>query len=233
MSRWDRLKEDQMEGVRPGIGSGGGESDSKQGLRGRNASAFARKWGAPLDGLKYECIPPGLREFFTCFDAIEGFSRIAERTFRNFQLAARRPSHIDPPFISYNIHGFGPIAVNNAIAVGYTNLFSFTVPNGMRGVITQLGQRLDSESLFDSMSWRIQVGGRVIDPYSDIRTHLWNDPGPTTLAQPIKLRSGETFLYQAARIAAGVAVRVNFQACGWFWPVRAETGDNIKSTITD
>jgi hypothetical protein len=227
----DRKHEGRAEGLVPGIIATGIDW-TKAGLRGKAASAFAKKWAIPLDGIRLECVPPGLREILQCPDALEVASRTIEQTFRNFQIHSRRPSHIDPPFSATRIHGFATTVVNSLFPA-YTTLFDFTTPAETRGVIAEIGQQLDSEGLFSVVSWRILLSGVPFPPYNDIRNHLWNMVGPTRLCDPIRLRGDERFTLQATRTDFLIPTNVTWQVCGWTYPVRAETGNNIKSTLTD
>lgn len=226
----DKRHDDRTTGQVPGIAAGGVDN-RQQGLRGQIASKFARKWARPLDGIDPKCVGP-----FAHPDCLELFSRATEQTLSTFQLTARRPSHIDPPFSAkdFRIWGTGPTVVN-AVFPAYQTLFAFTMPDSHRGVVVDLGQALDSEALFPLVSWRIRVGQEVLGEFRDIRSHVWSMASPTHLCDPIHLRGNEQFELQIAIIAPPLVppINANWQVCGWHWPVRSESGDNSKSTITD
>jgi hypothetical protein len=230
----DYQEQQQTAGQVPGIASGGGVDNRKPGLRGEDAAKFAGKWGEALDGIdRTKCGP------LATPDCLELQSRMIEKTFHNFQLTARPPSHLAPPFMSQRIHVFGTVAVNAVFPV-YVAVASFLTPPDSRGVIAELGFSLPAAALFPNVSIRLAKGGTApanatpINPYQDIRQDLWGNAPAGRLCVPIQLRGNERFWLLASIVAPVVPpVNLTFQLCGWTYQVRAETGDTIKSTLVD
>lgn len=169
-------------------------------------------------------------------DCLLLLSRFLEETFRNFPLNARPPSHIEPPFKALPIDIF-PAAVNVVIPAGapgaWTTVVTFLLSaNRHRGEIHALGQSAESGAAFADLEWRVRIDGQPYDPYTSILMQLWQMVPPTPLCTPIHLRPDQTIDIQARSVAAGPH-QVRARICGYFYPVRAEKGDEIGSTLVD
>ena len=166
-----------------------------------------------------------------CFQIL---SRFLEETFRNFQVTARPPSHIAPPFNSTPIDSYpsGVVAIPGGVTT-FTTVTSFQVPaTRTRGEIVSAGQSAESAAAFSDLAWRITVNGTPFPPWNDIRIQLWEMAPPTKLCSAIHLLGGETIALQARSLSAN-SHSVLGRLCGWHYQVRSEAGNEVKSTLVD
>lgn len=212
----------------PGATYAGGPQTQQQGLRGQISQDLMRRWDHLFMGKNPAvCGPVNTHE---CADII---SRLLEQTFRNFQLTARPPSHIAPPFSATPIDVF-PVAGNIPVPIGaFVVVASFTMPTGnYRGVISALGQALESEAAFADVVWRVQKNGQVVFPPGTwTAAHAYQFSPPTRLSSPIHLRGGDTVTFEAAAVLGGAHLALA-RLFGWFYPVRVNM-DNIGATLVD
>jgi hypothetical protein len=205
----------------------GSPQTQRSGAVGTAARSLAEAWQKAFSGIRRKQCPPWLTP-----DCLELLSRGIEQTFRNFQLTGRRPSHIDPPFSATAIDEF-PRLGNVVIGLAAVTVASFTMPRGhFRGVISSIGQALESEAAFADVNWIILRNGAPVGPWGTFRQHAFQFSPPTHLCSPIHLRGGDTVSIQAASVAAPPH-NAGARLCGWFYPVRVEADDNIRSTLVD
>jgi hypothetical protein len=187
--------------------------------------------GRVLDNLPADAkCPPWMTE-----DCLRVLSRFLEETFRNFQVNARPPSHLAPPFTAKPIDAFpaAPVAIGGGAGVSFVSVASARVPRSMyRGEIWFAGQSAESAVAFSDIAWQIMVGGIPIDPWRDVRIQIWEMVPPTPLCAPIHVHAGQIVEIRA-RSLSGAAHSVLGRISGWFYKVRSEAGDEIKSTIVD
>jgi len=185
-----------------------------------------RAYGNLAAGIDLKKCPPWMTP-----ECLELLSRMIEETFRNFQLHARRPSHIDPPFTAKPIDAVpaGTVAI---VAGVFTTIATFTVPQGKnRAEIVAAGQSAEAAAAFADITWRIRVDTVPYAPWNAVLIQLWDMIPPTPLCAPIHLRGGQTVDIQAAGIAGPHTVMARL--CGWQYPTRVESGDDIRSTVVD
>jgi hypothetical protein len=108
-------------------------------------------------------------------------SRILEQTFRNFQLHARRPSHMDPPFPARPIDVFVPGRLPVVVGIGATvTVITFTMPVGRwRGEVVKAGQEAEAPAAFADLEWTIRVDGIPHFLWRNIGQQLWQMVPPT------------------------------------------------------
>lgn len=216
------------EGQVPGLTYGGGPQLQEFGPKGRARRAAEEAWEGTLEGIDRSKCPPWLNE--ECLDV---FSRLLEQTFRNFQLAARRPSHIDPPFRAACIDEFDQATIlGGAYGPGvFTNISCFQVPDSRRrGEIVCVAHAVEVPASWTDIEWRITLNGTPIDHYTSILFELFPWPG-SKVCLP-HLISRDTVCFQARSLSAANHV-VTTRLFGWHYPVRAETDGDIRSTIVD
>jgi len=217
-------------GMIPGNSYAGAPQPQRGGLRGRAARNLESKWEGVMHGVDRAKCPDWLNE-----ECLNVFSRMLEQTLRGFQLTARRPSHIDPPFTAKAIDvfpgGTGVVAIPAGGA--FTTVTSFQIPGiHQRGIITAAGQSAESVAAWGDLIWRITLDGIPLPPWDDVRIQLWEIVPPTPLFTPIQPLSGQTVALQAATIVGG-PYNVSGRLTGWYYPVRSEAGNSIRSTLVD
>lgn len=229
---YDTSKKSEQ-GVTPGVVYSGGPQTQEGGPKGRRGRRRLDQTSALFRDIDRSKCPPWLSE-----DCMELLSRGMEQTLRNFQLTARRPSHIDPPFRAKYIDKFTP-APGVTIPIGshgspgvWTPVATFTgVPDGFRGEVTGLGQGVLNVSAWNDLEWRIVRNGTPLDGLDAFRLQLF-DLLPLTSIVPMHIVGKDSVVIEARNYAAST-----YQALarigGWFYPVRVETGDSIRSTIVD
>lgn len=181
----------------------------------------------------FEGVPKGkYPEWLQSDDCLLLISRLLEETFRNFQTNIRPPSHIAPPFTALPIDAFPLSVVVIPAAATFTTVTSFRVPRvRYRGEIWFAGQSAESAAAFSDLAWRITVNGIPIAPWIDVRIQIWEMVPPTMLCAPIHLRAGDLVALEARGLVG--AHTVLGRLCGWFYKVRSEAGDEVKSTLVD
>lgn len=211
----------------PGQVYGGGPQTQKQGLRGRTSEALMKRWDHLFRGKNPAmCGPINTHE---CADII---SRLLEQTFRNFQLTARPPSHLAPPFSAKGIDTlqFLPINIVNI----FFPIATFTMPTGnYRGVIATFGQDAENAAAFLDLNWRITINGQPVRPYQLFNLQFQSITNPARLCTPIQLRGGDVVSLEASMIAGPGPHFLFARLCGWFYPVRVEMDNQIGSTLVD
>lgn len=217
------------QGLSPGNTYQGGPQRQKTGPRGQIALALEKRWQELLTGVKLDNCGTLANP-----DCLEVISRLLEQTFRNFQLTARRPSHMDPPFTAKIIDEFSTCPVVIPAGGIFTTVVSFSIPGGKyRGVIKEGGQSTDAVVNWDSLTWRVIVDTIPYQPYLGVPMQMWQMVPPTQLPVPIRLRGGQTIALQAAN-ASAADINVVGRFGGWYYPVRSEAGDDsIRSTLVD
>lgn len=231
-----RKKRPQAKDV--GLGSYGGNFDSSRdvptegqvpGIVYQGGKPRADKYGAVFAGVEKDNCPPWLTP--DCLDVI---SRLLEQTFRNFQLGARPPSHIEPPFVADCIDVFTKVAIA-AVPSGappFVNVACFQVPESRRrGEIVCAGHAVDNPLSWSDLEWRITINGTPIDHYRSILFQIFNWLPLSKICLP-HMVSSDTICLQAKSIS-GAAHVVYGRLFGWHYPVRAESGSRIASTIVD
>jgi hypothetical protein len=216
-------------GLRPGQVYAGGPQTQRQGLRGQVSEGLMKRWDHLFRGKDPQrCGPINTHE---CAEII---SRLLEQTFRNFQLTARPPSHLAPPFSATPIDSF-PQAGNLPVPIGvFVVVAQFQMPTGnYRGVIHSLGQALESEAAFADVVWRIRKNGVVVQPPGTwTAAHAYQFAPPTPAAVPIPLRGGDLVTFEASALLFGGHFALA-RLSGWFYPVRVEMDNQIGSTLVD
>lgn len=209
-----------------------GPQRQKGGPEGTDAQKVEKKLEKILDGIDLsKCGPLGDP------NCLELLSRMLEQTFRNFQLTARPPSHVKPPYGSTPIDAFGVTGGVALPAVGaagaFTDICSFQMPAGSkRGEITHAGQCLESEFAFNDVEWRIVVDTTPSTPWNGFFKHLWNFLPPTELAAPVHLQGNQTVRLQARAILNPHTA--DGRLTGWHYLMRANVGGlTAQSTIVD
>lgn len=233
MGELERVLKETMTGrkVKP---SGGALSGLNPNTAGQSPAIVGREgageMGRVLDNIPKENCPSWLNG-----DCLLILSRFLEETFRNFQVNARPPSHIEPPFSAKPIDVFpaAPVAIGGGAGVAFVDLASFRIPRSLsRGEIWFAGQSAESAAAFADIAWQIMVGGVPLDPWRDIRIQIWEMVPPTPLCAPIHINAGETVTIRARSIS-GAAHSVLGRLSGWWYPTRSESGDEVKSTLVD
>jgi hypothetical protein len=216
-------------GLRPGQVYAGGPQTQQQGLRGQVSEGLMKRWDHLFRGKD-----PKRCGFIYTHECADIISRLLEQTFRNFQLTARPPSHIAPPFSATPIDSF-PTAGNIIVPIGvFIPIATFTMPTGnYRGVISAVGQALESEAAFADVVWRIRKNGIVVFPPGTwTAAHAYQFSPPTRMASPIHLRGSDVVTFEAAAIVFGGHFALA-RLSGWFYPVRVEMDNTIGSTLVD
>lgn len=226
---FDRQHADQSESLPLGIQYAQGPE--ARGLRGAAPSAWAEKWGHPLNGIDLRCVPPELR----CPEVWELLSRILEKTFRDISLTARPPSHIVPPFSTMYGGRIHLLGTGNVIGAGvYAPVITGAQSADQnRGVLETLGIRAESEAALADCEFRLTVGGNPVTPYSDFRCFAFPFSPMQPFPVPIPLGPSSTDILLECASISGAAHSIIAQIGGWSYPTRVEVGDNVKSTIVD
>jgi len=164
---------------------------------------------------------------------LEVLSRMLETTFRNFQQTSRRPSHMDPPFQAQPIDVYASGVTLVGGSPDFTPIVTFKVPSTQfRAEIQSLGQAAETDAAFNDIEWQVVVDGTPYHPWEAVDMQLWQIVPPTPLSSPIHLISNRTITLQAVSLSARTHI-VSGRIGGWFYPVRSETGPEIRSTIVD
>lgn len=213
---YDTARDVPTEGQVPGLVYQGGQPRPD-----KYASVFA---GADKD----KC-PPWLTP-----DCLDVFSRLLEQTFRNFQLAARPPSHIGPPFVASAIDVFSKVTIP-ATPTGtppWVNVVCFQVPQSRRrGEIVCAGHAVENPTSWSDLEWRLTLNGTPIDGYQSILFQVFQWLPLSKVGLP-HMVSDDKICFQARSIS-GAAHVTWARLFGWHYPVRAESGARIASTIVD
>jgi hypothetical protein len=156
---FDSSRDVPTEGQVPGIVYQGGQK-----RRDQYASVFA--------GVEKTNCPPWLTP-----DCLDVFSRLLEQTFRNFQLGARPPSHVAPPFVADCIDVFTKVTIP-AVPSGappWVEVACFQVPQSRRrGEIVKAGQAVEDPTSWSDLEWRLTFNGTPIDHYRSILFQIFN-----------------------------------------------------------
>lgn len=215
-------------GLTPGVEYAGGVQTGPSG-QGRRAEKYKDKLAKLFDGIDLSQCGPLANP-----DCAELLSRILEQTFRNFQLTARPPSHVAPPYPSISID---VLSVGVAVPISapgiFTTVATFTMPQGLfRGEILSLGQCLESAFAFTDVEWRVVVDSIPYAPWNAFIGQRWTCVPPGLLSSPIHLQGEQTIAIQARGIlAAHVA---DARIVGWNYLMRSNVGGNTAgSTIVD
>ncbi|MGI0149803.1 MAG: hypothetical protein ACREDF_09775, partial [Thermoplasmata archaeon] len=162
------------EGQIPGLAYQGGRQTQEFGPKGRRRQAVEEAWEGTLRGVDPAKCPPWLNE-----DCLDVFSRLLEQTFRNFQLAARRPSHIDPPFGASCIDEYAQATI---IGGGYgpgtfQSVTCVQIPQARRrGEIVYAAHAVENPASWPNLEWRLTLNGTPIDHYDSILFELFPWP---------------------------------------------------------
>ena len=221
-----------------GLGSHGGNYDSSRdvptegqvpGIVYQGGQKRTDKYASVFEGANRDNCPPWLNS--DCLDVV---SRLLEQTFRNFQLAARPPSHIEPPFVAECIDVFAKklIPATPTGVPGFVDVVCFQVPDSRRrGEIVCAGHAVDNPLSWSDLEWRLTLNGDPIDHYRSILFQLFNWVPLSKICLPHMI-SLDTICFQARSISGAPHV-VYTRLYGWHYPVRAESGSRIASTIVD
>lgn len=214
-------------GLSPGTEYAGGTQTGPSG-QGRAAEKYKNKLARLFDGIDLDKCGPLANP-----DCAELLSRLLEQTFRNFQLTARPPSHVEPPYPSVPIDVFSPAGGVLLLAGGiFVDVCAFVMPAGLfRGEIKTAEQCLESAFAFTDVVWQIAVDGQAYAPWTPFSAQLW--PGPMTpLAAPIHLQGQQRVAIQARAVLADHTA--DARLTGWNYLMRSNTGGLVASgTIVD
>jgi hypothetical protein len=216
----------------PGLAYQGGWTNQRAGPAGQVARAYSGFIDAIYAGIDRTKCPNWLTP--ECLDVV---SRLLEQTFRNFQLTARPPSHIAPPFPARCIDCFNDVDLpGNTMyaAAGFVKLCCVTIPKGRwRGVVVDFGQALESAAAWLDVEWRVTLNGDPYPPYVGIRRQLWDSILRSKTCE-IHLMPQDTLCLEAKSLSA-TPHHAFSRVFGWYYPVRSETGGGreIRSTIVD
>ncbi len=214
-----------VEGKVPGLVYAEGWQTQKGGMRGEDAKIYSEE-------LDPKNCPPWLIND----DCRNSISRLLEQTFKNFQQNTRLPSHINPPFQGR------PIADKNTVILPapgtgpatFTTVVCHTVPglSRFRGELDSIGHLAESAAAWLDIEWRITLNGTPVEPYVGIIGQCFDWLHPTSLCTPIHMISQHVVCLEARALVGG-PYEVQGRLCGWEYPVRVETGREIRSTIVD
>lgn len=219
--------------ARPGgRGLGSFDTGRDRNIQGRSPGMVGRDavgpMGRALDEISTETCPPWMNQ-----DCLEVLSRFLEETFRNFQVNARPPSHIEAPFKARIIDAF-PANYYQIASTNFTTIpgCSFAADQRYRGEIWYLGQAAPSLAAYEDLAWRIVVNGVPYEPYEDIRFQIAEFVPPTKLPAPIHV-APKGLVELQVRSISGDPYYVLGRIAGWYYPIRSESGDEVKSTLVD
>jgi hypothetical protein len=153
----------------------------------------------------------------------------------NMARATFKPT-VQPPWVTMPFRGvaFGggvsmtaPNAGNpwTTFTDGTTTL-SFTMADGMMGVVKEFGQDAVSPTDWDSLAWRLTVNGTPIFPWNNVSCQVGSmvDPRPVQII----LRPGDTIALQVRNSSGADITNVGGWLYGWMWPV-AVAGDVLNA----
>jgi hypothetical protein len=215
----------------PGTAYVGGSQRQAGGAAGRESQVDSQKFDEIM-GLKSNC-PPWFNRF--CFDVI---SRMLEQTFKNMQLAARRPSHIDMPFraMQLDIWNNTPVTIPHG-AYGtpgaWTTVCTQAIDNDHRGSVVAAGQAVEVAEAWANLEWRILIDGTPHYLYNAIRLQLFEFCPVSPLHHVIPLAPAQTVTWQVRNHSIDTDYLAWGRFAGWYYPVRSEDGGSIRSTIVD
>lgn len=210
----------------PGLLYGAGPQTQPYGARGTRSEGLAARLDALFDGLPQEDLPSGA--------TMEVFSRMLEQTFRNFYVHALSPPWLQPPFQAqaencldiFETITFGPAASDTVI------LTMDPLSQGERGVIVAFAHELENAAAFADVTVTLKKSGKPLPCYTNFNEQLADFGNPRAgFSAPIThLRAGDAFqvVVRSANAHTG-----SFRFAGWKWLVRAEMGQQAKSTLTD
>jgi len=174
--------------------------------------------------------------------------------FLNIQLAARRPSHVDPPLtaICFDRHvGTGTVASGDppiAAPVGVTTLIlDFTVPQKYRGILNVWGvDCLQGPVAALDLGWQVTVNGRPVPPFEPTfgvqplaaaTANFWAGPRFTILTPGplcVHLKSGDQVRLNVRNLGIDPTLTVAARMGGWVYqPTVDEAGLQVRTTMTD
>lgn len=143
---------------------------------------------------------------------------------------------VQPPWITKPFRGvdFGGVVSMTAVAGnawatmtnGTTTTLSFTMADGMMGVLTEVAQGATSPTDWDSLCWRILVNGNPQFPFNNMCCQFGSLSSPRKLQ--ILLRPGDTVSLEVKNSSASDITGVQGWLCGWMWPV-AVAGDVLNA----
>ena len=169
-------------------------------------------------------------------ECCEVLSRCLETTFRNFQLTSRLPSHISPPFPAQLIEEASDVDIPGAPyggASSFVKVVCFKIPAfAYRGEIKGASQALENAAAWLDVEWRITVDGSPYHPFERFIGQRWLSVPGSDLCAPIHLVSNQTICLEARSLSMA-SHHAFADLCGWFYPVRSETGPEIRSTLVD
>lgn len=167
-------------------------------------------------------------------DCLHVKQRLLEETFRNFSVTVKPPSHIEPPFRARPIAKINIVTVVGGMyAPGvFTKIVCYQVQKKWRGCLVAFGQELENLAAWSDVEWRLTVNNQAYDPYMAIRFQLFPIMIKHAMPAPVNLRSWDLVCVEA-RSLSPASHDVTASLCGWEYPVRAEVGDTIGSTLND
>jgi hypothetical protein len=219
------------EGRVPGTTYVGGAQRQPGGAAGRKAQAESQRLDELL-GYKDNC-PPWLNK--VCLDVV---SRMLQQTFQNFQLAARRPSHIDMPFRAMQLDVWNNTGVSiphgsYGVPGAWTTLCTYTIDQDHRGSIVAAGQGVALGEAWGNLEWRVLVDATPHYIYNAIRLQLFEFCPVSPLHHVIPLAPAQTIAWQVRNHSIDTDYLAWGRFAGWYYPVRSEDGGSIRSTIVD
>lgn len=217
----------------PGIAYAGGPQPQRGGPAGQVAQAYSDWLNSVYGGVNpSKCPPP-----FNDPDCMNVLSRLLEGTFRNFQLTARPPSHLAPPFpaVPFDVDGYEVRLLGGTYAPGaWTPVVCYTMPAiKCRGVVTEFGHALESLLAWADVEWEIRKNGIPVEPWTGIRKQIWDivEPGKSS-TRVLLLPRDRICIY--ARSLSGTTHYAWARMAGWYYPVRSEVGGTeIRATLVD
>lgn len=98
-----------------------------------------------------------------------------------------------------------------------TTTLSFTMPDGMMGVVKEFGQDAVDPTDWDSLAWRLTINGTPIFPWNNVSCQVGSmvDPRPVQII----LRPGDTIALQVRNSSVSDITNVGGWLYGWMWPV--------------
>lgn len=109
-----------------------------------------------------------------------------------------------------------------------TTTLSFTMPNGMMGVLREFAQGATSPTDYDSLCWRLVRNDVPLFPWNDICCQMGSLDRPRPVQ--IIIQPGETISLQAKNTSGAGIDNVLGWLYGWMWPTpQAGGGGNAHS----
>jgi hypothetical protein len=219
--------ENSVQSMKPGFAYSGGVQPQQGGMAGQTAAAAANAMAGK----------PGCPDWMNkaCLDIL---SRMLEETFHNFQMTARRPSHIDMPFRAYTLDEWTreTTSVPNGSYANpgpWTTIVTFVIPNLNRGAVVAAGQGVDVVNAWNYLEWRIVLNGLPHYKYNSVRMQLWELCPVSPLYFSINLEPGVLAQMQVRNWSPTTSYNAWGRLVGWYYPVRSEDGGSIRSTLVD